>query len=155
MQRQDFPLLAFAAFLVLPLAVTGGAFAASPDVAEYKDFGREVAQVVSAMKEVAASDREQSDLRAIEFLLRDYNQAVAAKNWREADLAKERMRVSLIRGGAVAAEAGKRKADQARADTERRHREVMQQRERQHREAMEKQQELINRVQADHARIRH
>ena len=146
MQHQNFLCLTLAASLVLLVAVTGGAFAASPTVAEYKDFGREVAQVISKMKEVAENDRERSDLRTIEFLLRDYNQAVAARTWGKADLVKKRMYVSLTRGSAVAAEAGKRKADRKRAVSERRHRQVMRQKERHHRETMQKQQELINRL---------
>ena len=60
--------LTLAASLVLLFAVAGRTLAASSAAAEYKDFGREVAQVVSKMKEVAVNDRERSDLRALEFL---------------------------------------------------------------------------------------
>lgn len=109
---------------------------ADPD--DYKDFGREVKQTISKMKEVAVGNKEKSDMRALEFLLRDYNEAVKAKDWKRADYAKERMNVSLVRGGEVASDAGRRKAEWARADAERRHQEELQQQERQHREEMSK-----------------
>jgi hypothetical protein len=132
--------------LVLPFVGAALASAEPPNPADYQNFGREVAQVVSNMKEVAKGSREQADLRGLEFLLRDYNAAVAAKNWRQADRVKAKMRVYLVRGRAVAADAKKRKADQARADAERRHREQMRQKERQHREAMLKQQRLLEQL---------
>ena len=135
-----------AATLTLLPAVAVPTLAADPTAAEYEKFGSDVANVISSMKEVAKGDREQADLRGLEFLLRDYNAAVAAKNWRQADQIKGKMRVYLTRGRAVAADAEKRKADQARADAERRHREEMRQKERQQREATLKQQRLIEQL---------
>lgn len=147
--------LVFAVLFTLFPVMTDPILAAPLNVDEYKSFSREVEQIILKMKEVAAGAREQSDLRTLEFLLREYNQAVAARNWRKADIIRKRMRVSLIRGGAVASDADRRKADSARADTERRHREVMRQRERQHRESIRQKErqhrELIDQLRGNQA----
>lgn len=146
MQRRCLCRLTIAIAFALMLTPTTTALSASSAADEYRDFGRYVAQVIGKMKEVAVGNRERSDLRALEFLLRNYNQAVSAGDLRQADRVKQKMRVYLIRGGVVASDAARRKADRVRADAERRHREEMRQRERQHQEAMKKQQELINRI---------
>lgn len=96
--------------------------------AEYERFGREVEQIVLKMNEVAIGGQERSDLRALAFLLRDYHDAVAKADWEKARSIARHMKVYLVRGSKVAADAGRRKAARARADAERRHREEMAQR---------------------------
>jgi len=109
---------------------------------EYVHFSQETQKVIDKMVEVTVSEREKADLRILAHSLRKYNEAVNADNYNEADYIRERMQPFLVRGGNVAAVSGKRKADLARADEERRHREAMRQRERQHREAMRQQERL-------------
>lgn len=105
-------------------------------VARYEQYGREVAQIVQKMNGVTVGRTEKDDLRALAYLLRGYNGAVAARNWRQADSIAERMHVYLSRGSAVAADAERRKAAWARAEAEQRHRQEMEQRERHHQEQM-------------------
>jgi hypothetical protein len=132
----------FAAFAIMLYAST--CFASEAD--DYKEYGREVAQVISKMKTVAETPRERNDLRALEFLLRDYNKHVSQKNWRQADLVRDKMSVPLSRGGVVASNANKRLQDRERAEANRRHQEAMRQRERQHQEAMRKQDAILNQM---------
>jgi hypothetical protein len=115
------------------------------DSSGYKEFGREVSGIISKMKEVA-SGREKDDLRVLEFRLREYNQAVSNRDWGKANSIRDSLGVQLNRGSAVAADAGRRKAEAASADAERRHRELMAQKERQHREAMARQKALEDQI---------
>lgn len=118
---------------------------ATGDPSEYREFGQHVSGIIGKMKEVATG-REKDDLKVLEFRLREYNQAVSKRDWDKADSIRSSLGVQLERGGAVAADANRRKADQARAEADRRHREEMRQRERQHQEAMARQWAIENQL---------
>ena len=133
--------------LITVLALAASAAAA--DTKSYMDFGDQVTKTVKEMRTVG-TEREQSDARALEFVLREYNQALAVGNWAKADIARRKMGVYLVRGNAVAMDAGRRKAElqqrnfqQAEAAKERRHRETMRQQERQRKERQQQHQETL------------
>jgi hypothetical protein len=124
---------------------------------EYKEFAREVSDIIGKMKEVAAG-REKDDMRVLEFRLREYNEAVSARDWHKADSIRDSLKVSLSRGSAVASDAGRRKAIRARAEAQARHREALRQQERlaeQERKQREQQhQELMNQIRQNQFRGR-
>lgn len=101
---------------------------------EYVQFSHHTQKAIDAMTEVVANERERQDLRALNFMLKEFNEAANAGNYSRADDIRERMKPAVYRGHGVAGVAEKRKADWARAEQERRHREEMRQRERHHRE---------------------
>lgn len=102
----------------------------------YVHYSQEAQKVVDKMVQVTASDKERSDLKALAFQLRAFNDAVNDYDYKKADDVWERMQPALYRCRMVAGVAEKRKADWARADAERRHRERMAQQERHHRERL-------------------
>lgn len=116
-------------------------------VTEHDEFVRAVKQVISGAKQGAATKSEAGDLRAVEFMFKQYSQHFAANEFEKAEAVKERMRISLTRSAEVASEAPRRLAEWKRADEERRHREELNQRDRHHQELMNEQQrhaELMN-----------
>jgi hypothetical protein len=104
--------------------------------AEYQQFQRSVERMISGGSEVAANDREWSDIRTLQWLSRDLQKHVDAGDWNRAADVKQRMQVAIQRSQVVVADAPRRKAEQERAEQERQHRELMAQRERQHKEDM-------------------
>lgn len=122
----------------------------SVDPYEYREFGREVSSIIARMREVATG-RERDDLKVLSFRLREYNQAVSDRDWSKADSIRSSLGVQLDRGGAVAADAGRRKAAAARADADRRHREQMAQKDRQHRESMARQRAIEDQLRINNA----
>jgi hypothetical protein len=100
----------------------------------YVHYSQEAKQVVDKMVQVTANEKERSDLKALAFQLRAFNDAVNDYDYKKADDIWERMQPTLYRCRMVAGVAEKRKSDWARADAERRHQEKMAQEERHHRE---------------------
>jgi hypothetical protein len=104
--------------------------------AEYREFEKNIEKMISTGREAAANQREQSDLRTLEWLLREFKKQVAAGDSKGADQTMDRMNVALQRSRKVVADAPRRKAERERAEAERRHREEMNQRRQHHRELM-------------------
>jgi hypothetical protein len=121
---------------------------------EYQQFQRSVATMISNGSEVAANDRERSDIRTLQWLSRELQKHVDAGDWNRAAEVKQRMQVAIQRSQVVAADAPRRKAEQE----ERRHRELVAQRERQHQEEMaqsaRQNQAIINQLQFSSAAAR-
>lgn len=102
----------------------------------YQEYGKYVAKTVQRMRGVTQNITEASDLKALEFLLREYDEAVADRNWAKARSTGTNMKIYLDRGGKVAAQADVRKEARLRAEQERRHQEELKQKERHHQEQL-------------------
>lgn len=124
--------------LALVFGVYAEACAQSTDarIRKYYAYSDKVEKIILQMNEVAVGPTERADLRALAFLLNEYDQAVAACNWDEAISIAYRMQAYMARGAVVADDAARRKEAWARAEAERRHREELAQRERHHRELL-------------------
>lgn len=120
--------------------------AATERAEESSTFVREIGKIIFEAGQATATKSEQADLRALQFMLHQYKQHVAANEWQKANELKEKMRVTLVRSGQVAAEAPRRLADWQREAEERRHREELAQRQRQHEEAMAEQRRRHNQL---------
>ncbi|MCO6047984.1 hypothetical protein NG895_29125 [Aeoliella sp. ICT_H6.2] len=125
------------ALLVCGVNAAPAAFSREPTIAErYQAVGDKVRHVIKEMKGVTQNRTERDDMRALEHLLREYDRAVHAHDWKKAYSIGKNMRVYMSRAKVVAGESTMRKEARARADAERRHQEEMAQRERHHEEQM-------------------
>ena len=130
--------------LLLSLCAASSVLAQNPE--EYKSFQQSIEKIVNDARDVTQTPQEQSDLRILEWHLRDLKGQIAAKNWWAAEITKKKMNVALQRSSLVASDATNRKAERERAEQERRHQEVLNQNERHHRELMNQQQQMNNQI---------
>lgn len=116
---------------------------------EHQEFQNFVEGIVGRSSSAVANERERSDVKTLQWLLRDYRKHIADGNWNRADDVKKRMNVVLQRTESVAVDAPRRHEEEKQKQADRRHRAELKQRERHHREQLQQRerqfQELRNR----------
>lgn len=112
----------------------------------YEYFYKSAEKIVKTGRQVAEGQKEQTDIRVLQFYLTRLRRAIDAGDWKQAAEIRDRVKglPSFQRSNIVAADAKRRLTVRQRADEERRHREEMKQRERVHQAEMRRQEAILN-----------